>query len=108
MSPLGRESDIRDARVDSQKACAERDVLKQEKIFSRRIPLFSGTRLISFSKSVHRKMPRSQVSAFMFSRTYTYVHFLSGCSSNSSLKHSRSSSVTLARNTPTSLKRSPS
>src|SRR5919108_3585503 len=51
---LRAESDIRDARVDSQKACAERDVLKQEKIFSRRILLFSGTRLISFSKSVHR------------------------------------------------------
>jgi hypothetical protein len=70
--------------VDSQKACAERDVLKQEKIFSRRIPLFSGTRLISFSKSVHRKMPRSQVSAFMFSRTYTYlvgrnITYKSGC-----------------------------
>jgi hypothetical protein len=25
-----------------------------------------------FSQSVRRKMPRSQVSAFMFSRTYTY------------------------------------
>ena len=29
MSPLRAESDIRDARVDSQKACAERDVLAQ-------------------------------------------------------------------------------
>jgi hypothetical protein len=72
MSLLWVESDIRDARVDSQKACAEGDVPRQEKIFSRRILLFSGTRLISFSKSVRRKMARSQVSAFMFSRTYTY------------------------------------
>ena len=71
MSPLRAESDIRDARVDSQKACAEEDVLRQKWMFSRRIPLFSGTQLISFSKSVRRKMPRSQVSAFMFSRTYT-------------------------------------
>ena len=71
-NPLRAESDIRDARVDSQKACAKANVLRQEKIVSRRIPLFSGTRLISFSKSVRRKMPRSQVSAFMFSRTYTY------------------------------------
>ena len=69
-NPLRAESDIRDARVDSQKACAKANVLRQEKIVSRRIPLFSGTRLISFSKSVRRKMPRSQVSAFMFSRTY--------------------------------------
>jgi hypothetical protein len=66
------ESDIRDARVDSQKARAEEDVLRQKKIFSRRIPLFSGTRLISFSPNMRRKMPCSQVSAFMFSRTYTY------------------------------------
>jgi hypothetical protein len=73
MSLLWVESDIRDARIDSQKACAEEDVLRQEKIFSRKIPLFSGTRLISFSKSVRRKMPRSQVSAFMFSRPYTYI-----------------------------------
>src|SRR5918997_6247055 len=72
MSPLRAESDIRDARVDSQKACAKANVLRQEKIVSRRIPLFSGTRLISFSKSVRRKMPRSQVSAFMFSRAYNY------------------------------------
>jgi hypothetical protein len=75
MSPLRAESDIRDARVDSQKACAEEDVLRQEKIFSRRIPLFSGTRLILFSKSMRRKMPRSQVAAFMFSRSYNYPFF---------------------------------
>jgi hypothetical protein len=79
MSPLWTESDIRDARVDSQKACAEEDVLRQKRMFSRRIPLFSGTRLILFSKSVRRKMPRSQVSAFMFSRSYTYnVHLHGG------------------------------
>jgi hypothetical protein len=71
MSPLWVESDIREARVDSQKACAEEDVLRQKWMFSRRMPLFSGTRAVSFPKSVRRKMPRSQVSAFMFSRTYT-------------------------------------